>query len=178
MTTRRRRSPILYETRLDATPIGPVTVLWTRAKGSPRLVAVRLAAATPRTGAAPARCAEIDTVCAQIKAVLNGRDVRVPLPYLPLDTLSVFQQAVLRATHAIPRGAVQSYAGLARAIGRPGAARAVGRALAANPFPILIPCHRVIRSDGTPGGFTGGTALKRLLLEREGGWRLPHPNPR
>lgn len=82
---------------------------------------------------------------------------------------SAFQQAVWRACAEIPRGEVRTYVWIARRLGRPGAARAVGSALAANPFAPLIPCHRVIRSDGTPGGYSapGGLAAKRRLLEKE-----------
>ena len=61
-----------------------------------------------------------------------------------------------------------SYGELARRLGRPRAARAVGQALAANPVPLMVPCHRVIRADGSPGGFGGGLDLKRRLLELEG----------
>jgi methylated-DNA-[protein]-cysteine S-methyltransferase len=164
---------VLYETHLRATPIGPVGVLWTREANGIRLVRIRLAAAAPFPDATAAHCAAVDAVCNRLMAALEGRAVRFSFADLPLDPLTVFQRAVLRATHRIPRGDVRSYGDVARAIGRPGAARAVGSALGANPFPILIPCHRVIRSDGTLGGFTGGTALKRLLLEMEGAPGLP-----
>ena len=77
-------------------------------------------------------------------------------------------QRVLRAEHRIPRGWVSTYSRIAAYVGVPGSARAVGNALAQNPFPILIPCHRAIRADGSLGGYQGGTAMKRVLLEREG----------
>ena len=79
-----------------------------------------------------------------------------------------FQQAVLRAEHAIPRGKVSAYGLLAARLGRPGAARAVGNALATNPFPIVVPCHRALRGDGSIGGYQGGPAMKRALLAMEG----------
>ena len=69
---------------------------------------------------------------------------------------------------AIPRGRVTTYQLLAKHLGSPRAARAVGTALATNPFPIVIPCHRAIRSDGTLGGYQGGLKMKRSLLEMEG----------
>jgi methylated-DNA-[protein]-cysteine S-methyltransferase len=84
------------------------------------------------------------------------------------DRCSPFQQQVLRIEHGVPRGRVTSYQRIAEKLNRPRSARAVGRALAANPFPILIPCHRAIRSDGTLGGFQGGPAMKRALLALEG----------
>ena len=79
-----------------------------------------------------------------------------------------FQLAVLTAIQRIPRGRVSSYRRIALAIGCPGGARAVGAALAANPVPLLAPCHRVIRENRRLGGFQGGPDLKRALLALEG----------
>ncbi|UCF18737.1 MAG: methylated-DNA--[protein]-cysteine S-methyltransferase [Gemmatimonadota bacterium] len=89
---------------------------------------------------------------------------------LDLSTLSNFERRVLQATSRIPFGTTASYAQLARRIHRPTAARAVGNALRKNPLPIVIPCHRVIRSDGSPGGYSGRTAVdhKLRLLRHEG----------
>ncbi|MDD5108101.1 MAG: MGMT family protein [Candidatus Omnitrophica bacterium] len=84
-----------------------------------------------------------------------------------LDLCSTFQKEVLRAVQAIPRGKVSTYKLIAKQIGRPKAARAVGRALATNPFALVIPCHRVIRSDGSLGGYQGGTKMKQALLRKE-----------
>ncbi|MEA3339092.1 MAG: MGMT family protein, partial [Chloroflexota bacterium] len=67
-----------------------------------------------------------------------------------------------------PRGWVSTYGRIAKSLGNPRAARAVGNALARNPFPIIIPCHRTIRADGRLGGFRGGVEMKRALLEMEG----------
>ena len=78
-----------------------------------------------------------------------------------------FQLDVWRALRTIPGGATSTYAGLARALGRPGAARAVGAAAGANPLPVIVPCHRLLAADGL-GGFSGGLALKRALLALEG----------
>ena len=83
------------------------------------------------------------------------------------DRWSPFQQAVYRAVCRIPRGQTRSYQWVARAIGRPRAARAVGNALNRNPFAPRVPCHRVIRSDGSLGGFAGGPVKKRRLLALE-----------
>ena len=82
--------------------------------------------------------------------------------------LADFQQQVLKAEHRIPRGYVSTYGRIARHLGVPGGARAVGNALAKNPFPIVVPCHRALRSDGSIGGFQGGLAMKRQLLAWEG----------
>ena len=81
--------------------------------------------------------------------------------------LSVFEQQVYRAVARIPRGQTRSYQWVAQRVGRPQAARAVGNALNKNPFAPRIPCHRVIRGDGSLGGFAGGPAKKRRLLARE-----------
>lgn len=95
---------------------------------------------------------------------------RVPRGVAPgaWSRLTAFERAVYRAAAAIPRGQTRSYGWVARRIGRPGAARAVGNALHRNPFAPRIPCHRVVRADGTLGGYAGGPARKRSLLRREG----------
>ncbi len=80
-----------------------------------------------------------------------------------------FQKAVYRTVARIPRGRTMTYAQVAAAIGRPKAVRAVGNALNRNPFAPAVPCHRVIRSDGSLGGFAGGTLKKKTLLVKEGG---------
>jgi len=101
-------------------------------------------------------------------AFLDGEPVVFDLSLLALGDCSPFQRRVLEAEHGIPRGWVTTYGRIAQHVGVPRGARAVGGALARNPFPILIPCHRAIRSDGTLGGFQGGAAMKRTLLELEG----------
>ncbi len=91
-----------------------------------------------------------------------------------LSRVGLFQRRVLEQLRRIPRGEVRTYRDIAREIGHPGATRAVGTACARNPVPLLIPCHRVIRSDGGLGGYSlkGGVALKRQLLEAEGALAL------
>ena len=85
-----------------------------------------------------------------------------------LANASLFQQEVWRACQQIPAGSTVSYSELASNVGRPKAVRAVGSALGANPFLILVPCHRVLRSNGELGGFAGGLDLKLRLLQKEG----------
>jgi methylated-DNA-[protein]-cysteine S-methyltransferase len=97
-----------------------------------------------------------------------GEESAFSLSSLNLSKLTNFSAKVLRYASKIPRGKVETYSGLAAKLGKPHAARAVGTALANNPFPIAIPCHRVVRADGTLGGFGGGMKMKRKLLEREG----------
>lgn len=81
-----------------------------------------------------------------------------------------WQERVWHSLKAIPCGSTTSYSALARALGEPHAARAVARACAANPLAVLIPCHRVIRHDGTLGGYRWGQARKHWLLLRERSW--------
>lgn len=86
-----------------------------------------------------------------------------------ISRLSAFQQAVLRKALEIPRGEARSYAWVAEQIGHPKAVRAVGSALARNPIPYFIPCHRVVRSDGVIGNYgMGGPEYKRRILTAEG----------
>jgi O-6-methylguanine DNA methyltransferase len=85
-----------------------------------------------------------------------------------LDSLGEFQRKVLEKCAEIPPGEIRPYGWIAAEIGNPGATRAVGTALGRNPIPLLIPCHRVVRSDGTIGNYAWGSAMKRQLLESEG----------
>jgi len=89
---------------------------------------------------------------------------------LDLSDLSRFARRVLRAVRRIPYGQVRTYAQIARQIGQPHAARAVGQALRRNPVPLLVPCHRVIGSNGGLVGFGSGLAEKQRLLRLEGAW--------
>jgi O-6-methylguanine DNA methyltransferase len=89
--------------------------------------------------------------------------------------LTDFEWQVLRAALTIPLGQTRTYQWVARKIGRPKAARAVGQALRKNPYPLIIPCHRVVKSDGTPGGYAGkmdGKKARLLALEQEIARRL------
>ena len=111
---------------------------------------------------------EIVALGEHIQRFLDGEAVDFELDLVALELCSEFQRGVLVAEHRIPRGWVSTYGRLARHLGTPGGARAVGNALARNPFPIIIPCHRAIRADGKLGGFRGGIRMKQALLELEG----------
>jgi AraC family transcriptional regulator of adaptative response/methylated-DNA-[protein]-cysteine methyltransferase len=88
---------------------------------------------------------------------------------LPVDVSgSTFQQRVWAELSKIPPGETRSYADIAAAVGQPGAVRAVGTANGSNPVAVLVPCHRVVRSDGSLGGYAGGLDRKRQLLKAEG----------
>jgi len=90
------------------------------------------------------------------------------------SVLSPFQQQALRLVFAIPFGQTRTYQDIAMQLGKPGASRAVGRANATNPMPIIIPCHRVLGADGTLHGYggPGGVETKAWLLRHEGSWLL------
>ena len=115
-----------------------------------------------------------DTAMASlISGVLRAIETPTAAPDLPIDVAgTAFQEAVWRELRKIPVGETRSYADIAAAIGEPGAVRAVGTANGSNPVAVLVPCHRVIRSDGTLGGYAGGLDRKRRLLAAEGaGWK-------
>jgi methylated-DNA-[protein]-cysteine S-methyltransferase len=157
---------------------GTLYVVWRYAAGHPLVLHIALPneASGGRPGAAVAHLTTtagepspaIGHLAAGLRRYLNGEQVAFDLRLMALETCSEFQRAVLLAECAIPRGAVSTYGRVARAVGRAGAARAVGQALARNPFPIVIPCHRAVRADGELGGYRGGVAMKRALLELEG----------
>lgn len=99
-------------------------------------------------------------------AIEAGRPGRVPLD---LRSVTPFREAVLRTTATIPKGEVRAYSWVAAEVERPSAVRAVGSAVANNPIPLIIPCHRVVRADGSVGKYSlGGPHNKRVLLAEEG----------
>jgi methylated-DNA-[protein]-cysteine S-methyltransferase len=103
----------------------------------------------------------------RLQAYFSGEKVEFP-EKLDLSEATSFQRTVWEKTQLIPYGKTRSYQWVARQIGNPGAVRAVGRALGRNPLPVIVPCHRVIASNGSLGGFTGGLEMKKRLLELEG----------
>jgi methylated-DNA-[protein]-cysteine S-methyltransferase len=156
---------------------GSVTLYWHADASSGRLQGAllslpsatseqRLRALDPL--AQPGREARMDSLAERLARYLNGEDMSFPLEELAMERCGAFQTLVLRAEHAIPRGSLSTYGRIAAHIGHPRAARAVGTALGTNPFPILIPCHRAVRTDGSLGGYAGGLEMKRILLAMEG----------
>lgn len=122
--------------------------------------------AAPRAGkAAPARRWKV-AARKELGAYFAGK-LRMFSTPCDVRGLSIFTRAVLKVTAEIPYGEVRSYRWIAQRLGVPEAARAVGNALARNPIPIIIPCHRVVRSDGNLGGYALGVHWKRRLLKLE-----------
>jgi methylated-DNA-[protein]-cysteine S-methyltransferase len=113
--------------------------------------------------------AALAPIAGQFRDYFDGTRAGFDVP-LDLSRVTTFQLSVLQAARTIPAGTVWTYGQVARAIGKPRAGQAVGQALGRNPVPIVIPCHRVIASDGSLGGYSGGGGLasKRLLLNLEG----------
>lgn len=111
------------------------------------------------------------TARGQIKSYLDGqrRDFELPICW---NMMTPFQQKALRQVATIPYGRLSTYQEIALALDKPKGVRAVGRANATNPLPLVIPCHRVIGSDGKLHGFGGGLETKAWLLRMEGSWLL------
>ena len=167
--------------KLDETPLGTIGVacadaglvavsLWdgdTRFAGE----VVRLTGAAPDTTAPPGPV--VAAALAQLAAYLRGerRDFDLPLDW---STMTPFQPAALARVCAVPYGRTSTYGTIANELGQPGAVRAVGRANATNPLPIIIPCHRILGADGKLHGYgaRGGLETKAWLLRLEGSWLL------
>lgn len=177
-------APYFYTT--TPSPFGHFIILWREdSEGCPHVVRIYLSDGTTtaeekRRGAIPddltrsfvstsgATSDPIQALGHDIGAFLEGEVVSFDLTLMNMARCTPFQRRVLEAEYAIPRGWVSTYGLIARHLGVPQGGRAVGGALARNPFPIVIPCHRAIRADHTLGGYQGGTAMKRALLQAEG----------
>ncbi|MCA9369359.1 methylated-DNA--[protein]-cysteine S-methyltransferase [Candidatus Woesebacteria bacterium] len=109
--------------------------------------------------------ANLNKVSEQLDEYFTGKRKVFQLDLAPSGT--PFQKKVWQALQNIPYGETKTYQDIANSIGRPTASRAVANAIGANPIPIIIPCHRVIRSDGTLGGYSGGVTIKKQLLSLE-----------
>lgn len=110
----------------------------------------------------------LDDVVASVDAYFSKR-IQSIYCRVDLSLASGFRRLVLEKLNYVGYGKVISYSDLAKVAGSPQAARSVGSACATNPVPIILPCHRVIKADGSHGGFAGGTAAKRFLIELESG---------
>ena len=169
--------PAIHYDLLEDTPLGP---LWVAA-GPHGLVAVEYAGderseqsfrsylAKLTTGSLVRGTEPVAAAMQQVRLYLLGRTQEFDLP-VDLSHITPFQRRVLEATRRVPRGQVRTYAQIATQIGQPKAVRAVGQALRRNPIPIVVPCHRVVASDGTLGGYAGNLRDQRKvdLLRLEG----------
>ncbi len=147
---------------LAATEAGLVRVAYTR-EGHERVLEQLATRVSPRVLLAPRR---LEPAAREIEEYFAGRRRTFDLP-LDLRLASGFRRAVLDHLPEIGYGTTASYAAVAAAAGSPRAVRAVGTACATNPLPVVVPCHRVVRSDGTLGQYAGGVEAKRALLDLE-----------
>jgi methylated-DNA-[protein]-cysteine S-methyltransferase len=146
---------------LAATPTGVLRIGF---DGEPRVLENLAARVSPRILEYPARLSDARR---ELDEYFAGRrsDFTFPLDWALIDG---FRREVLTATAGIPYGAVATYQEISHRAGRPKGARATGQALAGNPIPVVIPCHRVLRTGGGLGGYAGGTDRKEFLLRLEG----------
>jgi len=156
---------------------GTVAIVWQKTENRPKVqriflphkrVPVKNLIKGEFISSTPMSCESILELGERIQDFLNGEPVKFELAIVALEVCSTFQRRVLLAEYGIPRGWVSTYGRISKNLGIVKGARAVGRALSRNPFPIIIPCHRAIRSNGELGGFQGGLGMKRTLLEYEG----------
>jgi methylated-DNA-[protein]-cysteine S-methyltransferase len=152
-------------TRIES-PIGDLTIV----AENDAIVAIEMSPARPATTANAVREDAhplLTDARRQLDAYFAGELNTFSLPLRPTGT--DFQQRVWKALERIPYGVTASYGEIAKAIGAPGSSRAVGAANGANPLPIVVPCHRVIGSNGSLTGYGGGLDRKRTLLALETG---------
>jgi methylated-DNA-[protein]-cysteine S-methyltransferase len=154
---------------LAATPAGLVRIAYLDEGQEDAVLQDVAARVSPRMLSAPRR---LDRPRRELDEYFGGRRHRFELP-LDWQLMSSFGRRVLAATAAIPYGEVSTYSQVATVAGSPRGSRAAGNALGANPLPIVLPCHRVLRAGGSLGGYTGGVDRKRALLAIERGQRPP-----
>ena len=149
-------------------PLGPLLIAAT-SKGICRLTFGEDRSALERRFPNASILPDDGTIRPWIEGALKAIETPGEAPELPLDVRgTAFQEAVWRELRKIPLGETRSYADIAAAVGKPGAVRAVGTAHGSNPVSVVVPCHRVIRSDGSLGGYGGGLENKKKLLAAEG----------
>jgi methylated-DNA-[protein]-cysteine S-methyltransferase len=147
-----------------STPRGLVRLAYTGAGGEDAVVEELAGKLSPRILEAPAR---VDEVRRELEEYFEGRRDQFDLP-IDWSLSHGFTAKVLRQTARIEFGRTSTYAEVASRAGSPRAVRAAGNALGANPIPVVVPCHRVLRSGGALGGYTGGVERKEFLLRLEG----------
>ncbi|MGP7960579.1 methylated-DNA--[protein]-cysteine S-methyltransferase [Sanguibacter sp. A247] len=148
---------------LAATPVGLVRVAFAAEDHEAVLSDLRRRVSA-RLVEAPSR---LDEAAREVDEYFDGRRTRFDIP-LDRRLSAGFRLAVLTHLSAVPFGRTESYTQVAAALENPRAVRAVGSACATNPLPVVVPCHRVLRSDGALGGYIGGLEAKTLLLTLEG----------
>ena len=169
-----REEPALIGTTLCQTAFGWVGIAWSEqglvTVTLPRPTQAEASSALPAAGTKapePPPGLDIDLLAEKLRRYFAGEVVTFDEPLDPSLGTS-FQRRVWALTRAIARGQTRTYGMIAREAGSPRASRAVGQCMARNPWPVLVPCHRVIGQDGRLTGFGGGVEMKRRMLEMEG----------
>ena len=173
----------LFKCIIDSSPIGEITIIWRK---KPQFQIEEIILSNPEKTSSQItkekyemeesltlnkKSKQLNNVLREIDNYFKERNYKFSLDYLNLDKLKPFQRAVLEAEFNTKKGTVNTYKDIAKAVGSPKAYRAVGTALAKNPYPIIIPCHRTVKADRTIGGFSGfagGLESKKILLELDG----------
>ena len=162
---------------LITTAFGDVGIAWRHKDDTPFVVRIVLPRENEKTdnvvrqsfpGLMKRSHHSVEQLCVKIQKFLEGQEINFSAEILDMSVCGEFQRTVLYQSMLIPRGKISMYGHLAKRVGRQKSARAVGMALAKNPFPLIIPCHRIIRADGDLCGFGGGLKMKKALLSMEG----------
>ena len=168
---------VAYHYDLVKTRFGAAAIIWINDRQGHRIRRILLPATEEKTlreilmkfpAASRKRSDLLANFAENIRAFMEGKGPSFKTSLLDMSHVPPFHRKVLRALVQIPKGRVRTYGEIAAKVGSPGGARAAGQGCASNPFPIVFPCHRVIRSDGSLGGFGGGLQLKQALLDMEG----------
>lgn len=173
----------LFKHIISSSPIGEIAIIWRK---KPKFQIEEIIISNPNQTASEIvkekyeseeelhlnkKSKQLNQVLNEINKYFQEKDYKFSLSYLNMDKLKPFQRKVLEAEFKTEKGTVNTYKDIAIEVGSPKAYRAVGTALAKNPFPIIIPCHRTVKADRTIGGFSGfagGLESKKILLELDG----------
>lgn len=171
----------LYQKTLSNTPIGDIVIIWSINDGflieeiilsdSKDTATKKAYEKYPNSLKNKKTPKKLRKIIKELDNYFNEKEAHFSVNYLNMEKLTPFQKTVLMAEFNTKKGTINTYSSLAKDIGNPKAYRAVGSALSRNPFPIIIPCHRTVKSDKTLGGFggfAGGLISKQILLELEG----------
>lgn len=173
----------LFKYIIEKSPIGEITIIWRK---KPQFQIEEIILSNPNQTSSQIakekyeqedilsinkKSKQLNKVVKELNNYFNEKDYKFSLEYLNLDKFTPFQRKVLETEFNTKKGTVNTYKDLAKEAGSPKAYRAVGNALSQNPYPIIIPCHRTVKSDRTIGGFGGmreGLESKKILLELDG----------
>ena len=165
----------LFKYIINPSPIGEITIIWRK---KPKFQIEEIILSRPDKSSSQIaeekynkKSKQLNNVLKELDNYFHEKDARFSLEYLNLEKFTPFQRKVLETEFKTKKGTINTYKDLAKAAGSPKAYRSVGTALSKNPYPIIIPCHRTVKSDRTIGGFGGvaeGLESKKILLELDG----------